>query len=64
MGEVGEIAHRSPHLHAGDTSTTPSAPGAAFEGDWFHSGDLRSPIDDEGYITVVDRKKDMIKTGG
>ena len=36
---------------------------AAFEGGWFHSGDLAT-IDDEGYITVVDRKKDMVKTGG
>ena len=35
----------------------------AFEGGWFHSGDLAT-IDGEGYITVVDRKKDMIKTGG
>jgi fatty-acyl-CoA synthase len=35
----------------------------AFEGGWFHSGDLAT-IDDEGFITVVDRKKDMIKTGG
>jgi fatty-acyl-CoA synthase len=36
---------------------------AAFEGGWFHSGDL-GVIDEEGYITVVDRKKDMIKSGG
>jgi fatty-acyl-CoA synthase len=36
---------------------------AAFEGGWFHSGDLAT-IDDEGYLTIVDRKKDMIKTGG
>ena len=36
---------------------------AAFEGGWFHSGDLAT-IDAEGYIYVVDRKKDMIKTGG
>jgi fatty-acyl-CoA synthase len=35
----------------------------AFAGGWFHSGDLAT-IDDEGYITVVDRKKDMIKSGG
>ena len=61
-GEVGEIVHRSPHLMLGyfhDDERTR----AAFEGDWFHSGDLAT-IDDEGYITVVDRKKDMIKTGG
>ncbi|TFY98218.1 acyl-CoA synthetase [Ramlibacter humi] len=61
-GEVGEIVHRSPHLMLGyfhDDERTK----AAFAGDWFHSGDLAT-IDDEGYITVVDRKKDMIKTGG
>ena len=61
-GQVGEIVHRSPHLMLGyfhDDERTK----AAFEGGWFHSGDLGT-IDDEGYITVVDRKKDMIKTGG
>jgi fatty-acyl-CoA synthase len=59
---VGEIVHRSPQLLAGyfhDDART----AAAFEGGWFHSGDLAT-IDAEGYITVVDRKKDMIKTGG
>jgi fatty-acyl-CoA synthase len=61
-GEVGEIVHRSPQLLAGyfhDDERT----AAAFEGGWFHSGDLAT-MDDEGYIFVVDRKKDMIKTGG
>jgi fatty-acyl-CoA synthase len=61
-GEVGEIVHRSPHLMLGyfhDEERTR----AAFAGGWFHSGDLAT-IDAEGYITVVDRKKDMIKTGG
>jgi fatty-acyl-CoA synthase len=61
-GEIGEIVHRSPHLMQGyfhdDERTL-----AAFEGGWFHSGDLAT-IDEDGYITVVDRKKDMIKTGG
>lgn len=62
VGEVGEIVHRSPHLMLGyfhDDERTR----AAFEGGWFHSGDLGT-IDDEGYISVVDRKKDMIKSGG
>ncbi|MGA2548886.1 MAG: acyl-CoA synthetase [Burkholderiaceae bacterium] len=62
IGEIGEIVHRSPQLLSGyfhDEERTL----AAFEGDWFHSGDLAT-IDAEGYITVVDRKKDMIKTGG
>jgi len=61
-GEVGEIVHRSPQLLSGyykDEERTR----AAFVGGWFHSGDLGT-VDDEGYITVVDRKKDMIKTGG
>ena len=59
---IGEIVHRSPQLLAGyfhDDERTR----AAFEGGWFHSGDLAT-IDDEGFIFVVDRKKDMIKTGG
>jgi fatty-acyl-CoA synthase len=61
-GVVGEIVHRSPQLlQAYFHDTVRSA--AAFDGGWFHSGDLGT-IDDEGYISVVDRKKDMIKTGG
>lgn len=61
-GAIGEIVHRSPQLLSGyyrDEERT----AAAFEGGWFHSGDLGT-IDAEGYITVVDRKKDMIKSGG
>ena len=62
VGSVGEIVHRSPQLLSGyyhDEERT----AAAFVGGWFHSGDLAT-VDDEGYITVVDRKKDMIKSGG
>jgi fatty-acyl-CoA synthase len=61
-GEVGEIVHRSPHLMTGyyrDEEKTAEA----FRGGWFHSGDL-ARIDEDGYISVVDRKKDIIKTGG
>jgi len=59
---IGEIVHRSPQLLSGyfhDDERT----AAAFEGGWFHSGDLAT-IDADGYLTVVDRKKDMIKSGG
>jgi fatty-acyl-CoA synthase len=62
VGEIGEIVHRSPQLLSGyykDDERT----NVAFSGGWFHSGDLGT-IDEEGYISVVDRKKDMIKTGG
>ena len=62
VGDIGEIVHRSPQLLSGyyhDDERTR----AAFEGGWFHSGDL-GVIDTEGYLTVVDRKKDMIKSGG
>jgi fatty-acyl-CoA synthase len=61
-GQIGEIVHRSPQLLVGyynDEERTRDA----FQGSWFHSGDLAT-MDDEGYITVVDRKKDMIKSGG
>ena len=61
-GAIGEIVHRSPHLMLGyfhDDERTK----AAFEGGWFHSGDLAT-IDADGYVYVVDRKKDMVKTGG
>ena len=61
-GEVGEIVHRSPQLLTGYYDA-PDKTSAAFDGGWFHSGDLAT-VDDDGYITVVDRKKDMIKTGG
>lgn len=61
-GVVGEIVHRSPQLMTGylhDEARTLEA----FEGGWFHSGDLAT-IDEEGCIMIVDRKKDVIKTGG
>ncbi|MEZ0359773.1 acyl-CoA synthetase [Mycobacterium sp. SA01] len=61
-GTVGEIAHRSPHLMLGylDAEETTAQ---AFSGGWFHSGDLGF-YDEHGLLHVVDRKKDMIKTGG
>jgi len=61
-GAVGEIVHRSPQATLGyweDEAKTAEA----FHGGWFHSGDL-GVLDEDGYLFVVDRKKDMIKTGG
>ena len=62
VGQVGEIVHRSPQLLQGYFKD-PERTAAVFAGGWFHSGDLAT-IDTEGYIAVVDRKKDMIKSGG
>jgi fatty-acyl-CoA synthase len=62
VGQVGEIVYRAPTLMAGYWNN-PQATAEAFHGGWFHSGDLVRQ-DDEGYIWVVDRKKDMIISGG
>jgi fatty-acyl-CoA synthase len=62
IGEVGEIVYRAPTLMSGYWNN-PEATAEAFHGGWFHSGDLVR-MDDEGYIWVVDRKKDMIISGG
>ena len=61
-GERGEIVHRSPQLLVGYWGK-PEETEAAFEGGWFHSGDVGT-MDAEGYITIVDRTKDVINTGG
>jgi fatty-acyl-CoA synthase len=62
QGEVGEIVHRSGHVMKGYLDD-PDKTAEAFAYGWFHSGDL-GRFDGDGYLYVVDRKKDMIKTGG
>jgi fatty-acyl-CoA synthase len=62
IGEVGEIVYRAPTLMSGYWNN-PEATAEAFAGGWFHSGDLVR-MDEEGYVWVVDRKKDMIISGG
>jgi fatty-acyl-CoA synthase len=62
VGEVGEIVYRAPTLMSGYWNN-PETTAEAFAGGWFHSGDLVR-MDDEGYVWVVDRKKDMIISGG
>ncbi|MEN6474546.1 MAG: fatty acyl-CoA synthetase [Syntrophaceae bacterium] len=62
VGTVGEIVHRSGHVMTGYLND-PEKTSEAFAFGWFHSGDL-GMFDADGYLYVVDRKKDMIKTGG
>ncbi len=62
VGEVGELLVRGDNVFAGYWML-PGATAEAFRGGWFHTGDL-GRVDDEGYITLVDRKKDMIISGG
>lgn len=62
VGEVGEIVHRSGQVMSGYLND-PEKTAEAFKYGWFHSGDL-GVMDGDGYLYVVDRKKDMIKTGG
>lgn len=58
----GEISGRGPHallMYFKDPDKTEEA----MLGGWFHSGDV-GIYDEDRYVTVVDRKKDMVKTGG
>ncbi|MGA9871566.1 MAG: fatty-acid--CoA ligase FadD5 [Rhodococcus sp. (in: high G+C Gram-positive bacteria)] len=62
MGEIGEIVYRGPTLMQ-EYWQNRDATADAFAGGWFHSGDLVRQ-DAEGFVFVVDRKKDMIISGG
>ena len=62
IGEVGEICMHSPVIMQGYWNN-PLATKQAIGDGWMHSGDL-GYFDDEGYLFVVDRKKDMIISGG
>ena len=61
-GKIGEICGKGPHvmlMYYKDYEKTEEA----MRGGWFHSGDL-GVMDKDRFITVVDRKKDMVKSGG
>ena len=61
-GEVGEIVARGPGVMLGYWKQ-PEATAEALRGGWMHTGDM-GRMDEDGYVTVVDRLKDMIVTGG
>jgi fatty-acyl-CoA synthase len=61
-GKVGEFVCRGPAVTPGYLYD-PAATEALFRGGWHHTGDMGYK-DDEGYLYFVDRKKDMIKSGG
>ena len=61
-GQVGEIAVRSPQVMGGYWKL-PEATARAIQGGWFRTGDA-GYLDDDGYLYVHDRVKDMIVSGG
>lgn len=61
-GEIGEIIARGPNIMLGYWRM-PEATSAAIVDGWMHTGDLAT-VDEENYIFIVDRSKDMIISGG
>jgi long-chain acyl-CoA synthetase len=61
-GTVGEVVCGGPKIMAGYWRK-PEASAAVLKNGWYHTGDMGS-LDDERYLTLVDRKKDMIISGG
>jgi long-chain acyl-CoA synthetase len=61
-GQTGEVCCRSPGVMSGYWNS-PEATAEALEGGWLHTGDV-GYLDEEGYLYIVDRKKDLIIRGG
>jgi long-chain acyl-CoA synthetase len=60
--QVGEIVARGPNVFEGYWND-PTFTGKVLKGGWLHTGDVAS-IDEEGYIYIVDRKRDTLMVGG
>jgi long-chain acyl-CoA synthetase len=63
QGQEGEICVRGPNIMKGYLNNPKGTQEAFWEGGWFRTGDI-GLIDDDGYLYIVDRLKDMIITGG
>ena len=59
---IGEIVVRGNHVMHGYLKDQEATDAVIVDG-WFHTGDM-AVVDEEGYITIVDRKKDIIISGG
>ncbi len=62
QGEAGEICVRAPHVMA-EYWKRPEATAETLKNGWLHSGDI-ARADERGYLFILDRKKDMIVSGG
>lgn len=62
IAEDGEILTRGPNVFKGYWNM-PEETANTFEGEWFKTGDIGN-IDSDGFLSVTDRKKDLIKTSG
>jgi acyl-CoA synthetase (AMP-forming)/AMP-acid ligase II len=62
-GEAGELLIKNPDLVMQGYWRNQAATAAAMQGGWFHTGDVGT-LDARGYLTIVDRIKDMIISGG
>jgi len=62
-GEVGEVIEKGDVFSIHGYWNNPKANDAVYKNGWYHSGDL-GYLDEDGYLYVVDRKQDLIITGG
>ena len=60
--DVGELVMRGPNVVKGYWNK-PEATAETFAGGWLHTGDL-ARLDEQGFVQIVDRKKDMVNRGG